>query len=100
LKSNSKLEDVLSISLKDVLERRLETLVYKKAYAKTMKQARQFISHEHISIGEKTITAPSYLVKVSEESLIGFNSNSPFIDTEHPTRKVTLEPVVEQQVNN
>lgn len=67
LKKDSKVEDVLNLTLKDVMERRLQTLVCRKNLAKTMMQAREFITHEHISVNNKKITAPSYLVSVSEE---------------------------------
>ena len=67
LKQGSKVEDVLNLTLKDVMERRLQTLLIRKQLARTMKQAREFITHEHVAIGERKVTAPSYLVTVSEE---------------------------------
>src|SRR3989338_4504761 len=70
LKKDSKVEEVLNLTLKDVLERRLQTLVYRKHIANTMFQSRQFISHEHIAIGAKKVTAPSYLVSIDEEPQI------------------------------
>ncbi len=70
LEKNSRLEDVLNLTLKDILERRLQTLVCRKQLAKTMLQARQFITHEHICVDNKKITTPSYLVSIDEESKI------------------------------
>src|SRR3989344_5898447 len=67
LKKDSKVEDVLNLTLKDMLERRLQTLVCRKNIAKTMLHARQFITHEHIAVGSTKITSPSYLVSVEEE---------------------------------
>ena len=67
LKKDSKVEDILNLKLKDVLERRLQTLVCRKHLAKTMMQARQFIVHECIAVGNKKITTPSYLVSIKEE---------------------------------
>ena len=67
LKKDSKVEDVLNLSLKDILERRLQTLVQRKQLAKTMMQARQIIVHEHVAVGDRKITSPSYLVTVAEE---------------------------------
>ncbi len=67
LKKDSKVEDVLNLTLKDVMERRLQTLLIRKQLARTMKQAREFITHEHVAIGERKVTAPSYLVTISEE---------------------------------
>jgi len=70
LKKDSKVEDVLNLTLKDILERRLQTLVCRKQIAKTMRQARGFITHEHIAVSNKKITTPSYLVSIEEEPLI------------------------------
>ncbi|MAG91411.1 30S ribosomal protein S4 [Candidatus Woesearchaeota archaeon] len=67
LKKDSKVEDVLNLNLKDVLERRLQTLLCRKQIAKNMLQARQFITHEHVAVGTKKITTPSYLVSIEEE---------------------------------
>lgn len=70
LKRGSKVEDVLNLTLKDILERRLQTLVCRKQMARTMLQARAFITHEHVAIGAKKITTPSYLVSTEEEPQI------------------------------
>ncbi len=74
VKANS-LDDILSLSLRHVLERRLQTLVFKKGLAKTVKQARQLIVHGHIAIAGKKATFPSILVSTSEESQISFYGN-------------------------
>ena len=70
LKKDSKVEDVLNLTLKDILERRLQTLVHRKNIAKTMLQARQFITHEQIVVGIRKVTTPSYLVSIEEEPQI------------------------------
>lgn len=70
LKKDSKVEDVLNLKLKDLLERRLQTLVCRKHVAKTMKQAREFIVHEHVAVGPRKITTPNYLVSIQEEPQI------------------------------
>lgn len=86
LKQDAGLDAILSISLRDVLERRLQTQVYKKGLANTVKQARQFITHEHVCIGNKVITSPSYLVPLSEEGQISFSLSSGLYNPEHPER--------------
>lgn len=80
------LADILSITLRDVLERRLQTQVYKQNLANSVKQARQFITHKHIAVAGKVITSPSYLVPVSEEGQISFRPTSSMSDIEHPER--------------
>ena len=88
ISQNAKIEDVLSLTLKDVMERRLQTLLYRKHMARTIKQARQFIVHQQVAVGDKKITAPSYLVPLTEENGIQFAPGSAFIDTNHPERIV------------
>lgn len=73
IQRNAKLEDILSLSVKDILERRLQTRVVRKGLAKTMKQARQLITHGFISIGGRRVSAPSYLVASDEESKISYS---------------------------
>ncbi len=75
LKENATL-DVLALKVNDLLERRLETLVFKKGLASTPNQARQFIVHGHIAIGGQKVTAPSYLVKQDEENAISYVEGS------------------------
>jgi len=83
---SSKLEDILILDLKNILERRLQTLVYKKNLAKSIKQARQFVVHGHISINNNKINIPSYLVPLKEENQIDFSENSSLYSKEHPER--------------
>lgn len=89
--TTSKIEDVLSLTLKDVMERRLQTLVYRKKISKTPRQARQFIVHRHIALGNNIVTSPSYLVPVEEESSINFADNSILSNPGHPIRAVQEE---------
>lgn len=66
------LDDLLTLSIRDMLERRLETLIYKKHFAKTLRQSRQLIVHGHIAINGSKVTIPSYIVKFAEEDQIGW----------------------------
>lgn len=74
---NPTIDDILGIKVQDLLERRLQTLVYKKGLANTIKQARQFIAHGHIAINGRKVVSPGYLVKIDEEDAIDFYHNSP-----------------------
>ncbi len=83
---NKTLESVLDINLRDVLARRLQTVVFKKNMARSINQARQMITHSHIVVGGKRVTAPSYMVSVNEESNIIFSEKSGFSKADHPER--------------
>lgn len=84
--AGSSLDNVLSIQLKDVLERRIQSQLFRKGMARSMKQARQFITHRHVIIGKKEITSPSHMLTVEEESQLGFKSASTLASAEHPER--------------
>ena len=73
----ARFEDVLSLTVEDLLKRRLQTIVFEKGFAKTIYQARQFIVHGHIQVVGKKIDAPSYIVKKEEEDFIGYAPSSP-----------------------
>ncbi len=62
VEKNASLDDVLDLNLENILERRLQTVVFKKGLAKTPKQARQFIVHGHVCVDKVKIKWPSFLV--------------------------------------
>jgi small subunit ribosomal protein S4 len=92
LKDDAKLEDILALKIDDFLERQLQTIVYRKGYANSIKQARQFIVHGHISVNGRKINVPSYMVLKSEEDLISYYVGSP-ITKESLVQKPAPAPV-------
>lgn len=70
LQKGQGLDQVLALKINDILERRLQTLVYKKGFASTIKDARQKIVHGHVYVDGRKIVYPSYLVSVDKENLI------------------------------
>jgi small subunit ribosomal protein S4 len=86
LDADEGLDDVLSLDVTDVLERRLQTVAYRKGLANTVSQARQFVSHGHVVIDDHRVTTPSYTVEVDEEDAITFDETSPLADELHPER--------------
>lgn len=70
INEKSVVEDVLALTIKDVSERRLQTVIFRKGIARTPKHARQLIVHGHVKVNNNTITAPSYTVLREEEGLI------------------------------
>jgi len=62
--------DVLSLEKKDYLRRRLQAVLVDKKIAKTMKSARQLITHKKILVNGNVINSPSYTVPVELEDKI------------------------------
>jgi len=81
------LDDVLDLTIEDVLERRLQTIVFRKGLAKTTYQCRQLITHGHIAVGNRRVTSPSYMVTKNEETRITYAPRSPLANTNHPLRQ-------------
>ncbi len=77
LGKNADLDDVLSLTGENLLERRLQTIVFKKKIANTPKQARQFITHGHIAIEGRRTIYPSFSVTRELENKISYYENSP-----------------------
>ncbi len=49
-----------------LLERRLDNMVYRMRFASSRKQARQLVSHGHITVNGRVVTIPSYVVKEND----------------------------------
>ena len=72
---SASLDDVLNLKIEDLLERRLQTIVMKKAGTKSPHHARQVVVHGHVSIGDRIVNLPGYIVKKEEEDLIRLRVN-------------------------
>ena len=97
IQASAGLDEVLSIQLKDVLERRLQSVVCRKGLSRTMKQARQFITHRHIVVGNKEITSPGYMLTMEEENNLVFKPTSTLVSADHPERTPLAEPSPEKK---
>lgn len=76
LDKDASLDDVLKLRVEDILERRLQSVVWRLGLARTPHQARQMITHRHITVNGRIVTAPSYLVK--REDVVEIHPRSPF----------------------
>ena len=76
--SKTKLDYVLSLTAKDFLERRLQTVVFKLGLAKSIHHARVLIRQRHIRVGKQIVNVPSFLVRTDSQMHIDFALTSPF----------------------
>jgi small subunit ribosomal protein S4 len=86
---SDELDEILGLEVEKLLNRRLQTVVFKKGLARSIKQARQMITHRHIAVNGVKITAPGYLVRLAEEDFVSFIPSSKFDDVSHPERVVS-----------
>ena len=52
--------------LLQLLERRLDSVIFNLGFAKSRKDARQVVSHNHVSINGRRVNISSYIVKANE----------------------------------
>ena len=88
LSEESTIDDILTLNVEDILNRRLQARVYAKGLASSMKQARQLVTHGHITVAEQKITIPSYAVSREEEELIAYHLSSKLNDESHVLREI------------
>lgn len=63
----SKKEGNTSILMCELLERRLDNVVYRMGFAPTRASARQLVSHGHVMVNGKKLTIPSYILNIGEK---------------------------------
>merc|ERR1711959_674950 len=73
-----RLDYVLALKLEDFMERRLQTLVFKRGLAKSIHHARVLIKQKHIRVGRQIVDVPSFMVRVESQPHIEFSLKSPF----------------------
>ena len=62
----SKTRGVTGETLLQLLERRLDNVVYRLGFANTRREARQMVNHGHITVNGKRVDIPSYQVSIGE----------------------------------
>ena len=73
-------EDATGTIFLQLLESRLDNVVFRLGIANTRRQSRQFVSHKHVLINDKCINIPSYRVKPGDEiSVTETSHNNAFI---------------------
>eukprot|EP00927_Polykrikos_kofoidii_P031873 TRINITY_DN272_c1_g3_i1.p1 TRINITY_DN272_c1_g3~~TRINITY_DN272_c1_g3_i1.p1 ORF type:complete len:129 (-),score=21.09 TRINITY_DN272_c1_g3_i1:77-415(-) len=78
LESERKLDYVLGLTAAKIMERRLQTKVFKLGLAKSIHHARTLIRQRHIRVAKQICDIPSFLVRVDSEKHIDFAITSPF----------------------
>jgi small subunit ribosomal protein S4 len=98
LNETAVLDNVLDLSIEDLLERRLQTIVFRKGLARTVFQSRQLITHGHVTIGNRRVTVPGYTVSKEEEPNVIYSPQSALTNETHPLRQalsiVAKEPEI------
>ena len=73
-----KLDYILELSTAKLMDRRLQTKVFKFGLAKSIHHARKLIQQRHIRVGKQVVNSPSFMVHVDSEKHVQFAENSPY----------------------
>tara|TARA_B100001029_G_scaffold177449_1_gene182168 strand:- start:4028 stop:4645 length:618 start_codon:yes stop_codon:yes gene_type:complete len=88
-------------NLVGILERRLDTVIYRAKFAPTVFSARQLINHGHFKVNKKKVNISSYLVK--EEDLIEVKDKSKaltIIDTSLNSKERDVPEYIQLDLKN
>lgn len=72
----SKMNGMVGTNLMILLETRLDNVVFRLGFARTRKEARQIVDHQHILVNGKRVQIPSYRVKAGDTVEIREKSKS------------------------
>ena len=64
--SADRMKGMTGENLMIMLERRLDSVVFRMGFARTRREARQVVGHQHILVNGKRVQVPSYLVKAGD----------------------------------
>jgi len=99
IREEATLDDILSLTVEDMLTRRLQSMVFKKGMALSPLHARQLIVHGHVAVGDRIITVPGYEVGGVDEAgikLIGGGLPSEEASAPEAPRQETEQAPAEQ----
>ncbi|MGD2072462.1 MAG: 30S ribosomal protein S4 [Candidatus Thorarchaeota archaeon] len=95
LNTEPTLDNILDLTLENMLERRLQTIVFRKGLACSLHHARQLVTHGHIALDGAKVKTPSRIISTSEEDRIDYFHHSPLTDDSHPAR-ITASQVAQR----
>ena len=90
VREGASLDDILGLTIQDLMERRLQTVVFRRGMSKSLFQARQLITHGHVAVSGRKVKAPSYMVTVEDEANLDYAESSPFAAKTHSLRQELL----------
>ena len=85
-KKADQMRGITGENLLKLLERRLDNTIYRLGFATSRQQARQVVSHRHITVNGKSVNIPSYLLKPGD--VIAVRDQSKKMDVFHNALRI------------
>ena len=76
--AEQKLDFILGLTIEKFLDRRLQTILFHRALAKSVHHARVLIAQRHIRVGSNLVSVPSFMVRTDSEKHIDIALTSPY----------------------
>lgn len=89
-----KSKTLTGLTFMQICERRLDNVVFRLGFASTRRQARQLVSHGHVTLDGKRVDIPSYLVEVNQTVSLKESSKGLKIVKESLEKASNLVPYV------
>ena len=96
-----RMNGVLGTNLLVLLETRLDNLVYRAGFARSIRQARQMVNHGLVNVDGKRVDIPSYPVKAGQVISLreGYRANEMFKQSFQELKTFDL-PYIEKSFDN
>ena len=65
-KKADRMKGMTGENLMVMLERRLDSVIFRMGFARTRREARQIVGHKHVLVNGKCVNIPSYLIKAGD----------------------------------
>ncbi len=93
---------LVGTNLMQLLELRLDNIIFRLGYARTRREARQIVSHRHVLVNGKIVNIPSYKVSVGDVVEIKEKSKSlqRFADIKDSNKFVSVPAWLEGDAEN
>ncbi len=95
--SGTTLDNLLDLKENDLLNRRLQTVIFRKGLARTIKQARQLTVHGFIAVNGRKVNRPGFLVDTETEKLISYYK--PIDIAPQTTPQASKAPIEEEKAD-
>ncbi len=99
-RKDAKLEDILTLNVTDILNRRLQTAVNRRGHSDTPKEARQLVTHGHVYVDGQKVTIPGYQLTTKEEKKLEVRMPEPSQEDEETENAEESAEEENQEQNN
>lgn len=101
VKKAMKSPGITGVALVEILECRLDNMVYRMGFARSIRQARQMVVHGHFNVNGQKVDRPSYEIKPGDELSLNEKSreNEMFTGIFQENSFMTL-PYLEKNLDN